>query len=336
MSNPIRVIQYGLGPIGSAVARHVVERQGLTLVGGVDIDPTKVGQDVGQVIGWPQPLGIVVAHTLDEVLAQTHADVVLHTTSSYLDLFKPQIIEILHAGLNIVSTAEELSFPWRTHSAAAAEIDAAARQAGKTALATGVNPGFLMDTLPLTLTAICQRVDHIAVRRVINASTRRGPFQAKIGSGLTVAEFQAKMDAGRMGHVGLPESVGMIFDTLGKELTRYESRVAPIVAEQVVKTDYFEVSAGRVIGLEQTAQAYTPQGEFVNLTFIAALDAPDEQDTLTITGHPTLEMTLKGSNGDLATVAMVVNAVRRVYEAAPGLMTMRDLPPVTWWSPPQA
>jgi hypothetical protein len=329
MSNEIRIIQYGLGPIGSAVARHVVERQGLELVGGVDIDPTKSGKDMGEVIGLGRSLGFGVAKKLAGVLARTEADVVIHTTSSYFDLFKDQIMEILGAGLDVVSTAEELSFPWLAHPDEAAEVDAAAKRAGKTVLGTGVNPGFIMDALPLGLTAICQQVDHIAVTRVINASTRRGPFQAKIGSGLTVEEFQAKMDEGRMGHVGLPESVGMVFDTLGKELVRYESDVEPVVADELVKTEHFEVPPGRVRGLKQVARGYATETEFMALTFIAALEAGEDGDTIQITGKPNLEVKLTGTNGDIATVAIAVNAVRRVQEAAPGLVTMRDLPIVT-------
>ena len=233
--------------------------------------------------------------------------------------------------MDVVSTAEELSFPWLAHPDEAAEIDAVAKRAGKTVLATGVNPGFIMDSLPLYLTAICQQVERIDVTRVISASTRRGPFQAKIGSGLTVADFTARMVAGRMGHVGLPESVGMVLDTLGRQLTRYESTVEPIVADQLVKTDHFEVEAGRVRGLRQMARAYTDYGEFLTLTFIAALDAGEDGDTVQITGRPDLEVTLKGTNGDIATVAIAVNAIRRVMEAAPGLVTMRDLPIVTMW-----
>ncbi len=331
MSNTVRVIQYGLGPIGSAAARHVVERAGLELVGGVDIDPAKVGRDVGQVIGLDRPLGFAVVEKLAQALAQTEADVVLHTTSSYFDLFKDQIIEILEAGLDIVSTAEELSFPWLAHPKEAAEIDAAARRAGKTVLATGVNPGFLMDSLPLHLTAICQQVDRIEVTRVINASTRRGPFQAKIGSGMTVDDFRARMAAGRMGHVGLPESMGMVFHTLGKKLARYEASIEPIVADRLIKTEHFEVQPGQVSGLKQVARGYTDESEFMNLTFIAALEAKDEGDTIKITGRPNLEVKLKGTNGDTATTAIAVNAIRRVKEAAPGLVTMRDLPIVTLW-----
>lgn len=331
MTDNIRVIQYGLGPIGSAVARHVTERAGLELVGGVDIDPTKVGQDIGDAIGLDRALGFPVVEKLGEVLARTPADVVLHTTSSYFDLFQDQVIEILEAGLDVVSTSEELSFPWLDHAEKAQELDAVAKQAGKTVLGTGVNPGFLMDSLPLNLTAICQRVDRIDVTRAMNASLRRGPFQAKIGSGMTVDAFNAKMAEGRMGHVGLPESMAMLFDRLGKELTRYESDVEPVVAEREIKTDHFTVAPGQVRGLRQVARGYSGDQEFATLTFIAVLDSEEDGDTIRISGRPDLEVKLKGTNGDIATVAIAVNAIPRVVEAAPGLVTMLDLPIVTLW-----
>ena len=330
MSNEIRVIQYGLGPIGSAMARHVVERRGLRLVAAIDIDPAKVGKDVGEVIQLRNPVGFEVVDTLSEALAQSEADVVLHTTSSFFVTFMGQLLEILDAGLDVVSTSEEVSFPWLAHADMAAEVNAAAKRAGRTILGTGVNPGFLMDALPLSLTAICQRVDRIEVSRVINASTRRGPFQAKVGSGMTVQDFRAKMAAGRMGHVGLQESVGMVFHTLGRQLVSYESEVEPVVADQPVKTDYFDVLPGQVKGLRQVARGYGEDGEFLTLTFLAALDAGDEADTIKISGCPELNVTLGGTNGDIATVAIAVNAIHRLREAEPGLVTMRDLPIVTF------
>jgi hypothetical protein len=329
MTENIRVIQYGLGPIGAAVARQIVEREGVELVGGVDIDPAKIGQDLGELIGLGRPLGVQIADKLASV--EAGADVVVHTTNSYFSLFTNQILEILEAGLDIVSTSEELSFPWLAHGEEAAKVDGAARRAGKTVLGTGVNPGFLMDSLPLFLTSICQQVDRIDVTRVINASLRRGPFQAKIGSGMTVEEFNAKMATGRMGHVGLPESMGMLFSTVGKDLVRYESDVEPVVADRPIETDDFQVEPGQVRGLRQVARGYDGDGEFVSLTFVAALEERNDVDTIQITGRPDLTVELRGTNGDLATVAMAVNAIRRVHEAPPGLSTMRDLPVVTVW-----
>jgi hypothetical protein len=331
MSDEIRVIQYGLGPIGSTIARHITQRSGLKLVGTVDIDSTKVGRDAGEVIGLGKSIGFLVTKTLDNALANTEADVVVHTTSSNFDLFEDQIIDILDAKLNIVSTAEELSFPFLAHPEEAARVNQAAQKAGKTVLGTGVNPGFLMDCLPLNLTAICQRVDRIEVTRSMNASFRRGPFQSKIGSGMTITEFENKVKNGRIGHVGLKESMDMVFHTLGKKLIRTESSIEPILADAPVKTDFIEVKPGDVRGINQVARGFIDESEFMTLTFIAALDEPLDQTFIKISGKPDLELTLKGANGDIATVAMAVNAIRRVKASAPGLVTMADLPIVTFW-----
>ena len=331
MPEPIRVIQYGLGPIGSAIARHVVERPGLELVGAVDIAASKVGRDVGAVIGLDRSLGFPVQAHLADALAQAPAQIVIHSTASYFDLFTPQIIEILEAGLDVVSTAEELSFPWGLHPAAAATIHAAALRGGKSVLGTGVNPGFLMDTLPITLTALCQSVERIEITRVVNASTRRGPFQAKIGCGMTLEAFEEKMQAGRMGHVGLHESMDVLADTLRCRLVRVEDHLEALLADRPLRMFDREVEPGQVRGLLQEAHGYTAAGEFITLRFLAALEAADEADTIVITGKPSLKMVMQGTNGDLATVAIVVNAIPRVLAAPPGLVTMRDLPPVHAW-----
>ena len=327
MSDVIRVIQYGLGPIGCATARLVHERENLELVGAVDIDPAKVGRDVGELIGLGRSLGIEIKASLAEVSAP--AEVVVHTTNSFFDLFVDQLVEILEAGFDIVSTSEELIFPWLDHPDQAAWVDGVARRAGKTVLGTGVNPGFLMDALPLFLTSIAQRVDHIDIARVVNASQRRGPFQAKIGCGLTVDAFQREMAGGRMGHVGLVQSTAMLFDTLGKKLIRLETHVEPIVAETPVRSEFFDVQPGLVRGLHQTGRAYSDEGELLSLTFRAALDEEPAYDAITVSGCPDLSVRLRGTNGDLATVAIAVNAIRRTRGASPGLVTMRDLPIVT-------
>ncbi len=175
----IKVIQYGLGPIGCAASRYAIEHPQLEMVGGVDIDPAKIGNDMGEVIGLERTLGFPVTEKLAQTLARTQADAVIHTTNSYFDQFHSQILEILEAGLDVVSTSEELTYPWRDHPKQAEELDGAAQRAGKTVISTGVNPGFLMDSLPLNLTAICQKVEKIEVTRIINASLHRGPFQKK-------------------------------------------------------------------------------------------------------------------------------------------------------------
>jgi 4-hydroxy-tetrahydrodipicolinate reductase len=120
-----------------------------------------------------------------------------------------------------------------------------------------------------------------------------------------------------------------LFDTLGKKLVRFENTVELVVAEEPVRTDFFDVEPGQTRGLHQTGRAYGEDGEFISLMFRAALDEEPDGDMIKITGRPDLTVSLQGANGDLATVAMAVNAMKRTREAAPGLVTMRDLPIVT-------
>lgn len=324
-----RVVQYGLGPIGCRAARLTVERNDLELVGAVDIDPAKVGRDAGEVIGLDRALGIPVVPKLADALRHDRADVAIHTTVSRLDMASAQLVELLAAKLDVVSTAEELSFPWRAHPDAAAVLHDTARRHGRTLLGTGVNPGFLMDTLPLVLTGLCEQVHHIAVTRVIDAARRRGPFQRKIGAGLTPATFEARAASGRLGHVGLRESMHALFDALGRDLVDFETTVTAVVAERPMRSDHASVAPGQVCGVVEVARGHTSSGEFAVLTFRAELDAAPEVDRIVIRGVPGLDVSLTGTNGDIATAALAVNAVPRVVAAPPGLVTMRDLPPVT-------
>jgi 4-hydroxy-tetrahydrodipicolinate reductase len=121
----------------------------------------------------------------------------------------------------------------------------------------------------------------------------------------------------------------MVCHTLGRTLTRREYDVEPVVASRPIKTDHVEVQPGQVAGLRQVGRGYTDQGEFLTLTLVASLEEDNDWDTIRITGEPDLEVRLKGVHGDVATVAIAVNAIQGVREAPPGLLTMRDLPIVT-------
>jgi 2,4-diaminopentanoate dehydrogenase len=323
----IKIIHYGLGPIGCAMARLSAQRKNLQIVGAIDINPDIIGKDLGEVAGLGKNLGVIVRSSLEEVLESTDADLVVHTTSSYFDLFKNQILAIVEKKLNVVSTAEELSFPWYHHPTEAAEIDNAAKANGVSVLGTGINPGFLLDSLPLNITALSQKVDSIDLRRSQNASTRRGPFQKKIGSGMSVAEFETAMATGRMGHVGLPESMAMIFDAFDKKLITYNEKIVPVVANAPIKTGFFDVPLGKCIGLHQTAEGIDDMDNvFCTMTFLAFLGNPEDCDTLQISGIPNLKVTLEGTNGDIGTVAITINAIKRVFTAPAGLITMKDTP----------
>ena len=330
MSRKIRVVQYGCGPIGCSVAKLASQRRNIEIVGAIDIDKNKVGKDLGEVIGLDKRLGVAISDNAAAVLSRTRPDVVLHTTSSWLKKVYEQLIELIKANVNVVSTAEELSYPWWKEPKLAAEIDKLAKEHKVTVLATGINPGFLMDTWPLLMTAVCQEVKRIKVARIQDASIRRLPFQKKIGAGCTPAEFQKLVDAGTLRHVGLTESIAMIAAGLGWELDDIRDEIEPILAKSEVRSQYLTVKPGQAAGVKQVGRGLKKGQELITLDFQAYLGAKESYDAVYITGTPNMEVVIKGgTHGDIATAAIVVNAAQRVLEAPPGLVTMKDLPIVT-------
>jgi 4-hydroxy-tetrahydrodipicolinate reductase len=200
----IRAIQFGVGPIGASIARLMREKQAIEICGAIDTDPEKVGRDLGEVVGAKDaPWGIKISADAKEVLEMS-ADVVIHSTSSALPKVMDQLLACLEAEACVVSTCEELSYPYRTYPELAAKLDAAAKDWGVALVGTGVNPGFVMDKLLVTLAALSQRVAHAKALRVVDASKRRLPLQKKIGAGMTVEEFRERVAVGTIKHVGLP------------------------------------------------------------------------------------------------------------------------------------
>ena len=228
---PTKVMIMGLGPIGAGVARQLLARKNFKVVSAVDIDPAKAGKDLGEVVGLGKRTGVKVGPDPSAAIRKTRPQVAVLCTSSALKSVWPQVEAVLKLKVPIVSTTEELSYPWFSNRALARKIDAAAKKAKVAVVGTGVNPGFAMDALPIALTGICERVDSVQVDRVQDARIRRLPFQKKIGSGLTPAEFAEKVKSLSVRHVGLTESVAMIADALGWKLDRITDEIQPKIAE---------------------------------------------------------------------------------------------------------
>lgn len=331
MAEKLRIVQMGLGPIGNKVTQYLAERPSLEIVGAIDTDPAKVGQDVGVLAGLA-PLGVTVTADIDAVLGGGRADVVVLTTASSLAKVHDQLLRILPYGVSVVSSCEELSYPWQTQPELAANIDRAAKKSNAAVLATGVNPGFLMDFLPAAMTGVCRKVHKVTVERIQDATFRRIPFQKKIGAGLTVEEFYKKVEEGTLRHVGLTESMHLIAARLGWQLDKTEDIITPIIAERRVTTDSMVIEPGNVLGVQQLGRGVMGGAEVISLIFRAAIGEPGARDRIVIDGEPTIDSCINGGvNGDVATCAILVNAIPVVAKARPGLRTMADIEPITCW-----
>jgi len=323
----IRAIQYGIGPIGTSMVKLLREKESIDIVGAIDKDPGKVGRDLGEVVGASDaPWGIRVSGDAKGVLEQS-ADVVLHTTSSSLAKVMDQLLACLDVGSCVVSTCEELSYPYRKHPDLAEKLDKAAKESGVALVGTGINPGFVMDKLVVTLAAVSQRIEHAKALRIVDASKRRLPLQKKIGAGMSVEEFRAKVKEGTIKHVGLPESLAMVADSLGLRVDEITETIEPKVAEERVETEYLTVEPGQAAGVHQIARGLSEGKELVYMELQMYVGAKNPADTVELTGHPNISLVIPGgSHGDIATASVAVNSIPAILEAPSGLRTSRDLP----------
>jgi len=330
MTNKFNVVQVGLGPMGRIIVRLILNRENLSLNGVVDIDPNLKGKNLGELLEIKKGDNIMIESDLNDILLRKKIDVIIIATSSSLEKIAPLIIRGVKSGSNIISICEELSYPFLHQPKLSEELDLLAKANGTTIVGTGINPGYLMDLLPIVITAPCQSVKSIKVTRMMNSAKRRLPFQRKIGTGLSPNEFRQKIDNKEItGHVGLTQSIQMICDALGFEYDEIkEFSPKAMITEEDFTTSYGEnVLKGNVCGLQSKAVALKDDNELVLLDFVAYAGDHEEFDSIEIKGTPNIHQKIIGGvHGDLGTSAMVVNLIPIVTRARSGLLTMKDLP----------
>jgi hypothetical protein len=321
----VKILQIGLGPLGQKTVKYAIER-GFKIVAAVDNNPELIGKDVGDVCGLKK-MNVKIQGTVKEALSKKKADIAVVTTVSSLVKLEGIVTDIAKHKLSIVSTCEELSYPWKIQPKLSKKLDLICKKNKICLLGTGVNPGFLMDFFPTVLTAVSKEVEKIEVIRVQNASVRRIPFQQKIGAGLTLSQFKQKEKDGTLRHVGLPESVDFIAARMGWKLTKKTESLEPVIAKSDIKSGYKPIKAGEACGVEQIGRGFVGSKEVITLHFRAAVGEEKSFDTVKISGEPNISSTIEGGvNGDVATCAITLNAIRSVLESnRVGLVTMSDI-----------
>lgn len=328
----IQVLQVGLGPLGQKIGQYISERKGIKTIAAVDKKPQIIGKDFGTLCGI-NASGVLVKENMESAIREAKPDVAVVSTVSDLMRIAGQLEEIIKLGIPIVSTCEELSYPWESDPAIAGQLDQLAKENGVAVVSTGVNPGFLMDALPTFLTAVCQEVNSIEVKRFQDARYRRLPFQQKIGAGLSLDSFEAKREAGSLRHVGLTESMQLIAHRMGWKLDKTEDIIEPVIATEKVITKELTIAKGDALGVMQTGKAYVGEELKISLHFKAAIGVPESFDEISIKGMPEINSKISGGvNGDVATCAIVINAIPQILRTNPGLKTMADIPLVAFFS----
>jgi len=326
-----RIVVMGLGPIGIAAAVAVQRAIDMQLVGLVDIDPRKLGKRLTELT--PDAASDASADevaVVSDVAQLPDADVAILCTASYFDRVAPDLRLFLRRKMHVVSSCEQMTWPWLSHPHLSDVINAEAKSAGVALIGTGVNPGFVMDVLPVALSSMTLNVRQVRVTRVVDALLRRLPLQRKIGSTMTPAHFHDLAKQHKIGHMGLGESVVMLAQGLGRHPLRSEIQIslAPVIADREIESAMGVVLPGQVCGIRNVGR-YKNHGLDVELDLTMSLGAPNPRDEITITGDRTITTIIPGSTpGDTATVAALVNVARVIIRAPAGLRTMLDLPVV--------
>jgi hypothetical protein len=324
--HPIHAVLIGAGPLGINIYRYALKRSDIIISQVVDIDHALKGRDMGEYSG-VEASGVLVS---DALPSDTKVDIAILATVSDLPRIGPQLLALIDAGLPVVSTCEELFYPWDSSDEWSKTIDLAAKTKGVAVLGTGVNPGFLMDSLPAMLTGICNQVEKIEVRRYQDAQFRRIPFQKKIGAGLTFDEFERRKNEGTLRHIGLSESMQFLARQLGWKLEKCEDKIEPVIAHRTIQSEAMTIMSGMVAGVRQTGIGWVGGEEKIKLSFQASVGEEDSYDEIEIFGTPHIRSRImKGVHGDIATCAIILNACKSILKATPGLRTMADIPMIT-------
>jgi len=327
MPRTLKVAIVGLGPVGQAVARAVLQTPALKLVAATDPSPLHAGKDLGAVLSLPRKLKVKVEGEPARFFKKIRADVAFVCTSSLLKDVKGPIAALLSRRVNVLTTCEELAWPVPARAAAFRELDRLAKRKKVSVLATGVNPGFAMDSLALALTAPCVRVRRVSVTRVVDAAARKLPLQRRVGAGLNLGQFRRAVTEGTVRHVGLVESAQMIADALGWKLERVDETIEPAIAPRDLDTEYLRIPAGAAAGIRQAVRAYRGGELAVSLDLQVYVGAESPRDHVLVDGDPPVDATIAGGvNGEVAAAAVLLNSLPRLLAAPAGLLTVKDLP----------
>lgn len=320
----INVLQIGYGPLGIQVGKYIAQKKTVKTIAAVDINPTLKGKLLSE-LDKDLPTDVTISSSVEEVINKQNKkpDVAIITTVSSLEKLIPQVKEVAKFGIPVISTCEELSFPWKLQPQLSKELDTICKENNIACLGTGVNPGFLMDYLPTVFTSISKDVSYIFVERVQDATPRRAPFQQKIGAGLGIDAFRKKEATGELRHVGLQESVYLLANSIGLELDKVTESLNPVIAESEVASEVIKVKKGDARGVEQIAYGYKDDECKIKMHFKAAIGEPKSFDKVTIKGVPNFSSEIEGGiNGDIATCAITINCINSILKAPAGLQTM--------------
>ncbi len=334
---PIRAALVGFGTTNQAVLELALTRPWLEVVGIAIRSPERNGEPASdRVTG--APVNLRCSTDLNGTLRETRPDVAIVATATHLADVLPVLRAVAATRTPIVCTAEDLAFIRPGDSPEAASILELATTYQVPIVATGANPGFVLDLWPLTLSGLAWDVAHLRARRVVDVSVFGPRVRASLGIDLDPEAFRAGIaDGSVIGHAGFPESLRILATAMGRELDRIDVVSEPILAERDLRLpDGTVVAAGRTAGANQGATGWFAGAPWLEISMTLHIDPPaaglTPTDEVHLEGRHGLHVRVEpGCRALLSTAAMIVNGLPRATAAPPGVHRPGDLPAVAPW-----
>ena len=326
----IKVMQFGLGAMGSMMAKIMLEKKSIELIGAAVRDESKNGKDIGELIGLKKKTGVKATTNAKKLFKKAKGGVMLHAAVSYVPDVWKQIKPAVEAGINVITIAEEMGYPFAKYPKICKEMDALAKKKGVSILGTGINPGFAMDLVPVMITGICKKIERIKVVRFIDFSPFGEAIQKNIGIGMSVEDFKKGVKEKKLPlHLGLPESSYMIAKALGWKITKIRETREPVIDERTIEIPgYKKIESGKVCGFDHKCYASVNGKEKIILEELGRVDPRIAyKNTIIVDGEPKIIEEMNVPSGELTTTSHAVNLIPVVLNAKPGLLTMLDIPP---------
>lgn len=345
-----RAVVWGTGNVGRPAIRAVAAHRGLELAGVIVHDPKKVGVDAGTLalidelgITATDDIGLATAPEIDAVVYAVNAD--FRPTES-LD----EVEAMLRAGTNVVTPAfYPMYHPPSMPTDLADRFANACTEGSASIFASGIDPGWVMDSLPLITTSVSANVSQIRCREIFNYALYDQPDAVRtlIGFGQPMdsdppmlMDFTLQMVWGPM--------IRVIADGLGVELDDIRTDVIKRRLETTVTVAGMgDFEAGTMGAFHFQVIGIVSGQPLIVLEHITRIDdacAPDWPYPPTgqgvheveIIGNPNLTVSIHGTEpgepgaaggGNAIAANRLVNAIPAVIAAPPGVVHPLDLAP---------
>jgi hypothetical protein len=333
----VRVALLGFGRVGQATLDLATTRPWIDVACVIAKDPANHGTPVTASVS-SAPAGLTVRTDAAAALSAAAAKVVIMATTSRLPAVLEHLRTIAGTGAQaVISTSEELAYIEPDDSPEAAAIHDLAREADLRIVATGVNPGFVLDLWPLALSGLAWDVERIEARRVVDVSVFAPHTRSQLGIGHAPAAFEAGVADGSIAwHLGFRESLRLLCAAMGAPAERVTIETLPVIAERDYEIADGTIATGSTVGASQRAVAWRDGAAWISIELLLHV-APDQDDIRTIDeshifGRHELHATLDpGAGAILSTAAQLINTIPVALQASPGLYGPGQLRPSAPW-----